>query len=693
MSAERRRLVRRGRAGTAVLELELATGGPPGIFISTTPSIGKSWTFRTTRGNDRVAKVEVNTCRGGGYTLPTEAKKRDLIPPSAAADTKRAGPRYVGVEKAEEQGKADDADATCERGRRGRRAVNVSSERKKKTVASGRNEEDRSSSPSRHRPGAAGRSVAGNDRRWYANLEKLKGFRSITGHCDVPGTYLPDKALGFWVNKQRVLRRSGRLREDRERVLEDMEFVWSVRMHGGTMVVGRRPLPQGSTRAQENKKRMEERLEDRLRELRQYREVHGNTLVPQRPSDGDKKTASLGKWVSRRRQEYARKMAGKPSPLTDDMVAALDAVGFSWRRYPGSKGPPGSQRAHQARRTWNEAFESLKKYKEWYGHLDVPQSYGPDRKLFQWVEAMRDQKARLVKVSGPDGEEKRKRAKGERDLTEVRAALLDGLGFDWAPALNPDPVAAPGENANESEMGPLPRRGDQCFDNSKHCDNDNDGLVTGLAGAVSTAKLRSESQQKRDELWETRLQEFLGYRDARGNYNVRINVLSSNGDNDHQHRELGAWVKAQRRQYKRLRSGKKTSLTKERVRILESAGFEWDATLRGLARRIEREKYDAGKKAEDNHRSLEDGGGANGSGTGENGRRPQNLKSQNVAKGYKEGSSKTAGRRRGKRPDNGTWNAMFEQLVQYREGHGDCNVKVKNNSECPVLGTWVSCLH
>jgi len=41
--------------------------------------------------------------------------------------------------------------------------------------------------------------------------------------------------------------------------------------------------------------------------------------------------------------------------------------------------------------------------------------------------------------------------------------------------------------------------------------------------------------------------------------------------------QLGTWVHTQRRQYKLLKGGKKSSMTAEKISRLNSVGFDWDA--------------------------------------------------------------------------------------------------------------------
>ena len=41
--------------------------------------------------------------------------------------------------------------------------------------------------------------------------------------------------------------------------------------------------------------------------------------------------------------------------------------------------------------------------------------------------------------------------------------------------------------------------------------------------------------------------------------------------------QLGTWVHTQRRQYKLMKEGKKSSMTEDKIRDLDAMGFEWEA--------------------------------------------------------------------------------------------------------------------
>ena len=70
-------------------------------------------------------------------------------------------------------------------------------------------------------------------------------------------------------------------------------------------------------------------------------------------------------------------------------------------------------------------------------------------------------------------------------------------------------------------------------------------------------------------LWNKKLQELKAYKAAFGNCMVPQRYQANT--------QLGTWVHTQRRQYKLMKEGKKSSMTKEKVQALDSIGFFWAA--------------------------------------------------------------------------------------------------------------------
>ena len=69
--------------------------------------------------------------------------------------------------------------------------------------------------------------------------------------------------------------------------------------------------------------------------------------------------------------------------------------------------------------------------------------------------------------------------------------------------------------------------------------------------------------------WQTRFDELVAYKEQHGNCNV--------AERDEDHKQLGGWVKTQRKEYSNLMQGKKSAMTEERINKLEGIGFVWRA--------------------------------------------------------------------------------------------------------------------
>ena len=78
----------------------------------------------------------------------------------------------------------------------------------------------------------------------------LEGYRSATGHCDVPQTWSDNRKLGNWVMMQRAAYKAGRLDGEQIERLLAIGFRFSVA--GDRILVARpeknRPTPQPKRR-------------------------------------------------------------------------------------------------------------------------------------------------------------------------------------------------------------------------------------------------------------------------------------------------------------------------------------------------------------------------------------------------------------------------------------------------------------
>ena len=129
-----------------------------------------------------------------------------------------------------------------------------------------------------------------------------------------------------------------------------------------------------------------------FRQLIQYKEGHGDCLVPSRYEENLK----LGKWVETQRYEYTKLQraasggtstevkeldidpaSGKPRAsnprLTEERLRRLEAIGFEWKVKHKMK--------RYYDRQWDAMFDKLLKFRDETGHVMVPKRYPPEIKL------------------------------------------------------------------------------------------------------------------------------------------------------------------------------------------------------------------------------------------------------------------------------------------------------------------------
>jgi Helicase associated domain len=142
----------------------------------------------------------------------------------------------------------------------------------------------------------------------------------------------------------------------------------------------------------------------KFHELCQYRQRHGNCLVPH----NYKPNMLLARWVKRQRYQYKLFKEGKASTMTEERAAALKAIGFVWD----------SQET-----AWEERLMELKEFRASQGHCNVPCTYRINPPLAAWVKCQRRQ-YKLYRNGKPS------------NITAPRIQQLENLGFEWEPRAN-----------------------------------------------------------------------------------------------------------------------------------------------------------------------------------------------------------------------------------------------------------------
>jgi hypothetical protein len=94
--------------------------------------------------------------------------------------------------------------------------------------------------------------------------------------------------------------------------------------------------------------------ENRLRELADYRKIHGHCNVRMKHS----KNKQLGAWVNTQRTNYRLHfLEGKTSPkMTTVRIKALEGIGFEWNSHGSA---------------WEDHIRELADYRKTHGHCNV----------------------------------------------------------------------------------------------------------------------------------------------------------------------------------------------------------------------------------------------------------------------------------------------------------------------------------
>jgi hypothetical protein len=143
-----------------------------------------------------------------------------------------------------------------------------------------------------------------NDKLWHQQHEKLVEFKRKKGHCLVPTKYEQDKSLGMWVNKQRSFHNNSKLRLDRMKLLDELDFVW---------IVERGCNIDDKVWQQQHEKLVE------------FKRKKGHCLVPQK-YDQD---PPLADWVSTQRSLHG------DNKIRLDRQKVLDEIEFVWKAVAG----------------------------------------------------------------------------------------------------------------------------------------------------------------------------------------------------------------------------------------------------------------------------------------------------------------------------------------------------------------------
>ena len=269
-----------------------------------------------------------------------------------------------------------------------------------------------------------------------------------------------------------------------------------------------------------------------------------STLLIMGKSD-QKQTKKRG----RKANAEERKHKNKPS--------SLDAMTFE---STDNEGPRHSQ--------WRDFFRQMCEFKVQFGHCLVPSRYAANPKLGQWVKKQRkNRKFYTDEKSSP--------------MLEERIRALDVIGFDWGSS-KADVTSI--WKARLEQLREFKVQFGHCLVPQRYADNPK--LGTWVRNQRINYKLQQEGKpssmtaQRARELvdvgfdwnstnasWNALLEQLAEYKVQFGRYLVPQRYPANP--------KLGKWVSNQRSDYRMYQGGKPSSMTAERIRVLESVGFDW----------------------------------------------------------------------------------------------------------------------
>jgi hypothetical protein len=144
-------------------------------------------------------------------------------------------------------------------------------------------------------------------------------------------------------------------------------FIWEPKSH------------QDFWKVQGSNKKAEDLWENNFAELMEYRDEHGDCLVPKEFPPNQR----LARWVTKQRKHYKAKQEGRYHSLDDDKERRLVEVGFVFNTKTKELMRDSVLRRYEDR--WEEFCEKLQAFKREFGHAAVPRRWKRDPQLASWV--------------------------------------------------------------------------------------------------------------------------------------------------------------------------------------------------------------------------------------------------------------------------------------------------------------------
>ncbi|MEQ1851892.1 MAG: Helicase associated domain protein [Chthoniobacteraceae bacterium] len=156
---------------------------------------------------------------------------------------------------------------------------------------------------------------------WNRWLQRLRSFKDVNGHCDVPRTGGENSKLAVWITDQRRAARDGKLSEENRRKLDELGFIWFQKQDYGVQ------------------------WNEMFNRLCAFQKAHGHVNVV--PSSPDRK---LARWVGTQRRYY------RDGIMLPERLQKLQSIGFRWGRDRHEKPIESETRIRAPEKSWDDYF-------------------------------------------------------------------------------------------------------------------------------------------------------------------------------------------------------------------------------------------------------------------------------------------------------------------------------------------------
>lgn len=206
--------------------------------------------------------------------------------------------------------------------------------------------------------------VLSRDHAWELMFRRLEDFKNEFGHCRVPHNWEKDRQLALWVMRQRKMNLRGNIQDYRRQTLNQIGFTWAI------------------------KETYDAQWESYFEQLADFKKEFGHCNVPG-------KNIQLVSWIERQRLSKKKKL------LQSQREQRLDRLGFIW------------DFDRIRKQDWDEKYQQLTDFNKIHGHSFVPVKYNENKLLGNWVALQRKLQA-------------------QGKLSNVRLLKLDKLNFVWS---------------------------------------------------------------------------------------------------------------------------------------------------------------------------------------------------------------------------------------------------------------------